>query len=114
KESINFQLSDDQIQAINEILADLASAKRMNRLLQGDVGSGKTIVAVFAIFACITAGYQVALMVPTEILAQQHMNKIVAILEPLGVRCALLTSSTKLNEKKEIYRELKDGIINLV
>lgn len=114
KESINFQLSDDQIQAICEILADLASAKRMNRLLQGDVGSGKTIVAVFAIFACITAGYQVALMVPTEILAQQHMNKIVAILEPLGVRCALLTSSTKLNEKKEIYRELKDGIINLV
>ncbi len=99
---------------MNEIFADLHSKRQMRRLLQGDVGSGKTVVAVFAIYAAVTAGYQAALMVPTEILAQQHFAKIDELLKPLGVRVALLTGDTKDLEKKEIYRELADGTINVV
>lgn len=86
----------------------------MRRLLQGDVGSGKTVVAVFAIYAAITAGFQAALMVPTEILAQQHFTKVDELLRPLGVRVALLTGDIKELEKREIYRELADGTINVV
>ncbi|QNQ83868.1 ATP-dependent DNA helicase RecG [Lactobacillus sp. PV037] len=109
-----FELSADQKKVVNEIYADLHSTKQMKRLLQGDVGSGKTIVALFAIYAAITAGYQVALMVPTEILAQQHFHKIDELLQQFGVRVALLTGSTKEIEKKEIYQELADGTINVV
>ena len=113
-ESLPFELSTDQKQVINEIFADLFSSRQMQRLLQGDVGSGKTIVAVYAIFAAVTAGFQAALMVPTEILATQHFKKIDELLRPLGVRCALLTGSTKALERKEIYTELTDGTINVV
>ncbi|MBC6369389.1 ATP-dependent DNA helicase RecG [Lactobacillus kullabergensis] len=112
--SLPFELSTDQKQVINEIFADLFSSRQMQRLLQGDVGSGKTIVAVYAIFAAVTAGFQAALMVPTEILATQHFKKIDKLLRPLGVRCALLTGSTKALERKEIYTELTDGTINVV
>lgn len=112
--SLPFELSDDQKQVINEIYADMHSGRQMRRLLQGDVGSGKTIVAVYAIFAAITAGYQAALMVPTEILATQHFDKIEELLRPLGVRVALLTGNTKTLERREIYRELLDGTINVV
>ena len=113
-EEIPFELSDDQKKVVNEIFADLHSKRQMRRLLQGDVGSGKTVVAVFAIYAAVTAGYQAALMVPTEILAQQHFAKIDELLKPLGVRVALLTGDTKDLEKKEIYHELADGTINVV
>ena len=109
-----FELSDDQKKVVNEIFADLRSPRQMRRLLQGDVGAGKTVVAVFAIYAVITAGYQAALMVPTEILAEQHFAKIDELLRPLGVRVALLTGDTKDLEKKEIYQELADGTINVV
>lgn len=112
--ALPFELSHDQKQVINEIYADMHEPIQMHRLLQGDVGSGKTVVAVFAIYAAITAGFQVALMVPTEILAQQHFDKIDNILRPLGVRVALLTGTTKELEKREIYRELEDGTINVV
>ena len=112
--SLPFELSTDQKQVINEIFADMLSSRQMQRLLQGDVGSGKTIVAVYAIFAAVTAGFQAALMVPTEILATQHFKKIDELLRPLGVRCALLTGSTKALERKEIYTELTDGTINVV
>ncbi|WEV40842.1 ATP-dependent DNA helicase RecG [Lactobacillus sp. ESL0681] len=112
--SLPFELSKDQKQVINEIFADLHSDKQMQRLLQGDVGSGKTVVAVYAIFAAITAGFQVALMVPTEILATQHFRKIDELLRPLGVRVALLTGTTKTLERREIYQELTDGTINVV
>lgn len=112
--SLPFELSADQKQAVNEIYADLFQKRQMRRLLQGDVGSGKTVVAVYAIFAAITAGYQAALMVPTEILATQHFNKIDQLLRPLGVRVALLTGNTKTLERREIYRELTDGTINVV
>lgn len=112
--SLPFELSTDQKQVINEIFADLFSPVQMQRLLQGDVGSGKTIVAVYAMYAAVTAGFQAALMVPTEILATQHFKKIDELLKPLGVRCALLTGSTKTLERKEIYTELTDGTINVV
>lgn len=112
--SLPFELSDDQKHVVNEIFADMHSDGQMRRLLQGDVGSGKTVVAVYAIFAAITAGYQAALMVPTEILATQHFKKIDELLRPLGVRVALLTGNTKTLERREIYRELIDGTINVV
>ena len=112
--SLPFELSTDQKQVINEIFADMLSSRQMQRLLQGDVGSGKTIVAVYAIFSAVTAGFQAALMVPTEILATQHFKKIDELLRPLGVRCTLLTGSTKALERKEIYTELTDGTINVV
>lgn len=112
--SLPFELSDDQKEVVNEIFADMHSSGQMRRLLQGDVGSGKTVVAVYAIFAAITAGYQVALMVPTEILATQHFKKIDKLLRPLGVIVALLTGNTKTLERREIYRELTDGTINVV
>ncbi len=112
--SLPFELSDDQKHVVNEIFADMHSDSQMRRLLQGDVGSGKTVVAVYAIFAAITAGYQAALMVPTEILATQHFKKIDELLRPLGVRVALLTGNTKTLERREIYRELTDGTINVV
>jgi ATP-dependent DNA helicase RecG len=113
-DSLSFKLSSDQKQVIKEILADLSSSKQMRRLLQGDVGSGKTVVAVYAILAAITAGYQVSLMVPTEILAVQHFQKIDQLLQPLGIRTALLLGNTKKLEKREIYRELANGTINVV
>lgn len=112
--SLPFELSDDQKEVVNEIFADMHLSGQMRRLLQGDVGSGKTVVAVYAIFAAITAGYQVALMVPTEILATQHFKKIDELLRPLGVIVALLTGNTKTLERREIYRELTDGTINVV
>ena len=112
--SLPFELSDDQKKVVNEIFADMHSDGQMRRLLQGDVGSGKTIVAVYAIFAAISAGYQAALMVPTEILATQHFKKIDELLRPLGVRVALLTGNTKTLERREIYCELTDGTINVV
>ncbi len=112
--SLPFELSADQKHVINEIFKDLLSSVQMQRLLQGDVGSGKTIVAVYALFAAVTAGFQAALMVPTEILATQHFKKIDELLKPMGVRCALLTGSTKTLERREIYNELTDGTINVV
>lgn len=112
--SLPYTLSTDQKQAVNEIFADLKRPRQMRRLLQGDVGSGKTIVAIFAIFAAVSAGFQAAIMVPTEILATQHFQKMDALLSPLGIRIALLLGSTKKLEKREIYRELTDGTINVV
>lgn len=112
--SLPFELSPDQKETVNEIYADLHSDQQMRRLLQGDVGSGKTVVAVYAIYAAITAGYQAALMVPTEILATQHFHKIDELLRSLGVRTALLTGNTKTLERREIYKEITDGTINVV
>jgi ATP-dependent DNA helicase RecG len=109
--SLPFSLTTDQKHAVNEIFADLFQPRQMNRLLEGDVGSGKTIVAVYALFAAVTAGYQACLMAPTEILAQQHYQKINELLAPLGVNCVLLTGATK--GKKKIYQDLTTGRINV-
>lgn len=113
-EKIPFKLTNDQNIAIEEILSDLENPTRMNRLLQGDVGSGKTIVSFIGMYANYLCGYQSALMAPTEILATQHYNNLVNFLKGTKVKVALLTGSTPKKEKNEIYNGLKDGSINMV
>jgi len=113
-EKIPFKLTNDQNIAIEEILSDLESPTRMNRLLQGDVGSGKTIVSFIGMYANYLCGYQSALMAPTEILATQHYNNLVHFLKGTKVNVALLTGSTSKKDKNEIYKGLSDGTINMV
>ena len=109
-----FPLTNAQKRVVNEILVDLASPYRMNRLLQGDVGSGKTVVAAIALFASVSAGFQGALMVPTEILAEQHVESLTGLLEPSGVKCALLTSSVKGKRRKALLEQLALGEIDVL
>lgn len=113
-ESIPFKLTNDQLKAVDEIISDLEESHRMNRLLQGDVGSGKTVVAFIAMFANFLSGYQSALMAPTEILAVQHYNNLVKFLDGKDIKISLLTGSTTKKEKTEIYKGLEDGTINMV
>ena len=111
---IPFKLTNDQINVLNEILDDLESPTRMNRLLQGDVGSGKTIVAFIGMYANFLCGYQSALMAPTEILATQHYTNLSKLLKGTKVNVALLTGSTPKKEKNEIYKGLMLGTIHIV
>lgn len=117
KEFINqlpFPLTGAQKRVVNEVLSDLKSPYRMNRLLQGDVGSGKTVVAAIGLYASVTAGYQGALMVPTEILAEQHAQSLQQLLKPLAVRCELLTSSVKGKHRQEILKSLAEGEVDIL
>ena len=111
---IPFKLTNDQNKAIDEIVGDLEASHRMNRLLQGDVGSGKTIVAFIGMYANYSSGYQSALMAPTEILATQHYNNLVNFLKGTKVKVVLLTGSTSKKDKASIYKGLEDGSINMV
>ena len=110
--SLPFRLTPAQIAALREIVADLRAPRRMMRLLQGDVGAGKTIVALTAMLYAIEAGYQTAFMAPTEILAEQHAHRIQELFSGLSVRVALLTASTK--DKADLKDRLAAGEINLV
>lgn len=112
--SLPYELTVDQKIVLNEILEDLTSKRRMNRLLQGDVGSGKTIISIIAMAANYLSGYQSALMVPTEILATQHYETMKEILKDLNVNIALLTGSLPKNKKDLIHEELKLGKIDMV
>lgn len=112
--NLPFKLTLDQSKAVNDIINDLSIKKRMNRLLQGDVGSGKTIIAFISIYANYLSKYQSALMVPTEILAKQHYEEAKKIFADYKMNIALLTSSTSSKDKKEIYDGLESGKINLV
>lgn len=112
--TIPFELTSAQKRVVNEICKDLKEPTRMNRLLQGDVGSGKTVVAAIGLFAAVTAGYQGALMAPTEILAEQHATSLSQLLEPMGVRLALLSGSTKTKTRKIILEQLQNGEIDLL
>ena len=112
--SLPFPLTGAQKRVVGEILRDMHSPYRMNRLLQGDVGSGKTVVASIALFASVTAGYQGALMVPTEILAEQHAESIEKLLANTGMKSALLTSSVKGKKRRELLEALKDGQIDIL
>lgn len=112
--SLPFALTKSQITAIREIVADLKNPTRTNRMLLGDVGSGKTVVSLLACMYAIRCGYQTAIMVPTEILAQQHFKNAKNMLEKFGVRIELLTASTQTSEKKIILKDLKEGKINLI
>ncbi|MBO0451703.1 ATP-dependent DNA helicase RecG [Candidatus Enterococcus murrayae] len=109
-----FELTDAQKRVTNEICYDLRSKKHMQRLLQGDVGSGKTVVAAIALYATMTAGFQGALMVPTEILAQQHLESLNQLFDPLELTTALLTGSTKTKERRAILAGLQNGEIDVV
>ncbi|WP_284037541.1 ATP-dependent DNA helicase RecG [Neobacillus sp. 114] len=109
-----FPLTNAQKRVVNEILSDLKSPYRMNRLLQGDVGSGKTVVAAVGLYASVTSGYQGALMVPTEILAEQHAESLKTLLEPFGIKCELLTSSIKGKRRREILEQLTEGNIDIL
>ncbi len=113
-QSLPFSLTNAQKRVINEILSDMKSPYRMNRLLQGDVGSGKTAVAAIALYASKTAGFQGALMVPTEILAEQHAESLRLMLEPFHIRSELLTSSIKGKRRRELLQQLKDGEIDVL
>ena len=109
-----FELTSDQTKAIDEIMKDLNSSGRMNRILQGDVGSGKTMVAVAAMYLNYLSGYQSALMAPTEILAIQHYNNIKNLFKDTDVNICLLVGSQTKKEKKEIYEKLEAGTINFI
>ncbi len=109
-----FPLTNAQKRVVNEILKDMKSPFRMNRLLQGDVGSGKTVVAAIVLYATILAGHQGALMVPTEILAEQHAESLTSMFSKAGIRVALLTSSVKGKKRRELLSELKEGNIHIL
>ena len=113
-ETLPYEITNAQKRVVNEICRDLREPHRMNRLLQGDVGSGKTIVAAICLYAVITAGYQGALMAPTEILAEQHASSLDEWLAPIGVRIALLTGSTKTKARRAVLENLAAGTIDLL
>ncbi len=108
-----FELTNAQKNAINEIFTDINSGKPMQRLLQGDVGSGKTVVACTMLLAAIENGYQVAIMAPTEILAQQHFNNFISFMTPLGINTALFTSSNNKKLRTELETALRNGQIDI-
>ena len=112
--SLPFELTNAQKKVTNEICKDLLSPNHMQRLLQGDVGSGKTIVAAIVLYAATTAGFQGALMVPTEILAQQHYQSLAELLHSFEVNVALLTGSTKTKERQQILADLKSGELDII
>ena len=111
---IPFELTSDQINTINEIKNDFNSSSRMNRIIQGDVGSGKTIVAIASMYLNYLSGYQSALMAPTEILAIQHYNNVKDLFKDTGINVELLVGSQTKKEKQSIYKELENGNINIV
>ena len=113
-DSLPFPLTGAQKRVITEIREDMKSGHQMNRLLQGDVGSGKTMVAVLTALIAIGNGYQACIMAPTEVLAQQHYKNIQKFLAPTGVRSALLTGSTKTAERREVHSGLEDGSIGII
>ncbi|MCR5759119.1 MAG: ATP-dependent DNA helicase RecG [Bacteroidales bacterium] len=112
--SLPFELTGAQKRVIREIFEDMKSGHQMNRLLQGDVGSGKTMVAVLAALLAIDNGYQACIMAPTEVLARQHYANICKYLEPTGVNCAILTGSSTAKERRGIHAGLEDGSIGII
>ncbi len=109
-----FKLTKAQLNVLEEIDKDMESNKSMNRLLQGDVGSGKTVVSIISAYKAVKSGYQVAIMAPTAILAEQHIQEFKKILEPFGIKCDLLLGGTKPKRRKEILEELENGNIDVL
>lgn len=114
KEVLPFDLTGAQKRVLKEIRKDVASGYHMNRLVQGDVGSGKTLVALMGMLLAIDNGFQACLMAPTEILAQQHFEGISELVEPLGIHVGLLTGSSKTKERKVLHEELMDGSMKIL
>ena len=113
-ESLSFSPTGAQRRAVEEILTDMSGETSMNRLLQGDVGSGKTLVAAAAIWACIRAGYQAALLAPTEILTSQHAENLNRLLSPFGMRVALLTGGMKAAARRTTLAAIRDDEADLI
>lgn len=109
-----FKLTKAQLRVLDEIDIDMESNKSMNRLLQGDVGSGKTVVAMIAAYKSVKSGYQAAIMAPTAILASQHLEGFKGILDKFGIRCELLISSITKKKKEEILHKLQEGEIDIL
>ncbi len=114
RNNLRFELTEAQKRVIKEIRKDLGSGKQMNRLLQGDVGSGKTLVALMAMLIALDNGYQACLMAPTEILANQHFNTISRFLEKMDVGVLLLTGSTKKSERELLHEQLRSGELHIL
>jgi len=114
KRYLPFELTNAQKRVIKEIRADMGSGHQMNRLLQGDVGSGKTLVALMCMFIAIDNGFQASLMAPTEILAQQHFKTISDLLLGMDLKAKLLTGSTRKAERQEIHDGLESGVVNII
>lgn len=112
-DTLPFSLTGDQLKTVWEVVDDLNASKRMNRIIQGDVGSGKTIVSIIAMYANYLSGYQSALMAPTEILAKQHYDNVCNILKDTGIRVVLLTGSMTKKEKQVIYDQLGSGEVSI-
>ena len=112
--TLPFKLTKAQLRVLEEIDNDMESSKNMNRLLQGDVGSGKTVVAMCAAYKAVKSGYQSAIMAPTAILASQHLENFKNILEKLGIRCELLISGITKKKKEDILERLKNGEIDIL
>lgn len=112
--ALPYSLTGAQQRVVREIREDLMSGHQMNRLLQGDVGSGKTMVAVLTCLLATGNGYQACIMAPTEVLAKQHYENIRKYLEPTGVRCSLLTGSSRTAERREIHEGLENGSIGII
>lgn len=112
--SLPFELTDAQKRVELEILQDMRSPYCMNRLLQGDVGSGKTVLAAIALYATVKSGFQGALMVPTEILAEQHMRSLTKMFEPFGITVGLLTGSVTGRKRKDLLASLQMGMLDIV
>lgn len=112
--TLPFKLTKAQLRVLAEIDSDMESEKTMNRLLQGDVGSGKTVVSIISAYKAVKSGYQVAIMAPTAILATQHMEEFSKILAPLGIKCELLLGATTAKNKKDILERLQNGEINVL
>lgn len=113
-ESLPFELTIDQKNCVDKIFDDLNSTNRMNRLVQGDVGSGKTIVAIIALYINYLSGYQGALMAPTEVLSYQHLSNLKNIFKDYNINIEILTGSLKQKEKKEIYKRLENKEIDIL
>ena len=111
--SLPYTLSNGQIGAINDIITDMTQKNSMNRIIEGDVGCGKTIVAACAMYFAYKNGYQSVMMAPTEVLANQHYENIKKTLEPFGVKVSLLTGSLTAKEKREVYESLLSGETNI-
>ena len=114
RKRFGFALTGAQERTWKEILADLSSDKAMNRLVQGDVGSGKTAVAMLALFAASRAGKQSAMMAPTEVLAAQHYEEARRLMEPLGVRVGFLAGSLTAKERRDVYDRIKLGLLDVI
>lgn len=113
-ESLPFKLTNAQKKVLDEIIMDMESSKKMNRLVQGDVGSGKTIVGIIAMYKAVISGYQAAMMAPTEILASQHFESISKVLSAFDIKCELLTGSLSKKNKNRVLEDLKVGQIDII